>query len=173
VASTITCGDCHGNPDPSGPAGPHGSIYAPLLVREYDRDDQQPESPGRYALCYGCHSRSSILGDQSFPLHRRHVVDLRAPCSACHSAHGSDQPHLVDFDARIVQPTARGLRAFVTAGGGGQCALSCHGANHDPQSYCSPGLTCAKLPSASAARTPERPSPIPAAESIFPGWPVP
>jgi predicted CXXCH cytochrome family protein len=174
TAGTMTCGDCHGNSDPSGPPGPHGSIYTPLLVREYDRDDERPESPGRYALCYGCHSRASVLGDQSFPLHRRHVVDLRAPCSACHSAHGSEQQHLVEFDTAIVQPNARGLRAFVPVGGGGQCSLSCHGASHDPQTYCSPGTPCAKTPApARSVRAPERLSPVPSAQSLFPGWPVP
>lgn len=172
TASIISCSDCHGNDDPLGPRGPHGSIYPPLLVRNDAREDLQPESPARYALCYGCHDRSSILSDASFPLHREHVVDQRTPCSACHSAHGSESPALVDFDPSVVKPNARGLRTFTSLGSaGGQCALSCHGANHDPASYCGPGLRCA-TPQA-PARAPARPAlaPVPAPQSLFPGWP--
>jgi predicted CXXCH cytochrome family protein len=173
TTSVIACSDCHGNDEPSGPAGPHGSIYAPLLVRNYQRDDQQPESPARYDLCYRCHDRNSILSDQSFPLHRKHVVDLRTPCAACHSGHGADAPSLVEFDRTIVQPNAKGLRAFTSLGsGGGQCYLSCHGANHDPESYCGPGLRCPQTQRSTAAVT-RSISTVPTPESLFPGWPGP
>ena len=177
TASVIGCGDCHGSDDPGGPAGPHGSVYAPLLVRGLARDDGQPESPGRYDLCYGCHSRANLLADRSFPFHRKHVVELRAPCAACHSSHGADAPHLVEFDPIIVQPNARGLLSYVAVGAGGQCALACHGANHDPASYCGQATPCTAaargpLPAPSpAAAAAERLSPVPRAESLFPGWP--
>ncbi|HZZ84744.1 MAG TPA: cytochrome c3 family protein [Anaeromyxobacteraceae bacterium] len=169
TASSISCTDCHGNNDAGGPAGPHGSIYAPLLVRNYARDDGQPESPARYDLCYGCHDRNSILSDASFPLHRKHVVELKAPCSACHSGHGADQPHLVEFDPKIVQPNGKGLRSFLPQGGGGQCFLSCHGSNHDPESYCGSGTPCAKSLSKGLFRPQLQTIPTP--ESLFPGWP--
>ena len=42
--SVITCGSCHGNDDPNGPRGPHGSNYAGLLVRNYETEDLRPES---------------------------------------------------------------------------------------------------------------------------------
>ena len=172
-ASVINCTDCHGSDDPSAAQGPHGSIYAPLLVRQYATDDNQPESPARYDLCYRCHDRASILGDQSFPEHRRHVVDLRAPCAACHTGHGSDQPHLVRFDLSIVQPNKRGQVGFLPQGSGGQCFLSCHGADHDPAAYCGPGLRCASQPA--RTRTVEVPQlqGAPSPTSLFPGWPVP
>lgn len=172
TASVIGCTDCHGNDNPSGPAGPHGSLYAPLLVRNYQRNDLQPESPARYDLCYRCHDRNSILSDVSFPFHRKHVVEQRAPCSACHSAHGAGSPSLVEFDPSIVQPNAKGLRAFNSLGsGGGQCFLSCHGSNHDPESYCGPGTVCPSALRSGRAPLHVSPSPIPAAESLFPGWP--
>ena len=36
ITDVIRCTDCHGNSDPLGPKGPHGSDYSPLLVAEYD-----------------------------------------------------------------------------------------------------------------------------------------
>ena len=173
-ASVMSCTDCHGNDEAAGAQGPHGSIYTPLLVRQYAVDDNQPESPARYDLCYRCHNRSSILADQSFPQHRKHVVDVRAPCSACHSGHGSDGPHLVRFDPAIVQPNKRGQFAFLPQGSGGQCFLSCHGADHDPLGYCGPGLPCPSQPNrllrpAAAPQLPGAPTP----ESMFPDWPKP
>jgi predicted CXXCH cytochrome family protein len=173
TASVIGCSDCHGNDAPTGPVGPHGSAYAPLLVRNYQRDDLQPESPARYDLCYRCHDRNSILANQSFPLHANHVVQLRAPCSACHSAHGADAPSLIAFDPNIVQPSKQGLRAFSPLGGGsGSCSLLCHGHDHAASSYCAPGVPCStalRAVRSSTLRTPA--SPIPTAESLFPGWP--
>ncbi len=172
-ASVMSCTDCHGNDEAAAAQGPHGSIYAPILVRQYATDDNQPESPARYDLCYRCHNRSSILADQSFPQHRKHVVDLRAPCAACHTGHGSDQPHLVQFDPAIVQPNKSGQLAFLPQGSGAQCFLSCHGANHDPAVYCGPGLPCASQPKQlRPATAPQLPG-APAPESLFPGWPQP
>jgi predicted CXXCH cytochrome family protein len=173
TVSMIGCSDCHGNDNASGPVGPHGSLYAPLLVRNYQRDDLQPESPTRYDLCYRCHDRNSILSDQSFPLHRKHVVDQRSPCSACHSAHGADAPSLIAFDPNIVQPSKQGLRAFSPLGGGsGSCSLLCHGHDHEASSYCAPGVPCSTAPRAVRSSTLHTPaSPIPTAESLFPGWP--
>ncbi|MDH3441110.1 MAG: hypothetical protein OEM63_10180, partial [Gammaproteobacteria bacterium] len=58
--STIGCSDCHSSDADSrlggqGPDGPHGSIYASLLIRNYQTQDRTPESPSAYALCYSCH----------------------------------------------------------------------------------------------------------------------
>jgi predicted CXXCH cytochrome family protein len=147
VGSVITCTDCHNSADArafggTGPNGPHGSRYEPLLVREYQTDDFTTESAQAYSLCYGCHSRDSILGDDSFPLHRRHIVDQNTPCSACHDAHGiyrgdgSNVNHssLINFDLSIVEPvqTARGsVLEFVDRGRlSGTCTLTCHGLTH-------------------------------------------
>jgi predicted CXXCH cytochrome family protein len=173
TASMMGCSDCHGNDSASGPVGPHGSVYSPLLVRNYQREDLQPESPSRYDLCYRCHDRNSILGDQSFPLHRKHVVDQRSPCSACHSAHGADAPSLIAFDPNVVQPNKQGLRSFSPLGAGsGSCALSCHGHDHEASSYCAPGVPCSTAVRAARSRTPQPlVNPLPTAESLFPGWP--
>jgi hypothetical protein len=152
TGSIITCVDCH-NSDNSrfaggtGANGPHGSMFAPLLVRNYQTADFTTESAQAYALCYGCHDRTSILGDASFNRHRLHVVNVRAPCSACHDPHGvyrgqgsvRNHTNLINFDLSIVSPatTAAGPRLeYVDTGRrSGNCTLACHGANHVGSTY--------------------------------------
>lgn len=146
----IRCTDCHNNdagPGASGtgPDGPHGSTYEFLLERNYTILDDTVESEGEYALCYKCHLQSSILSNQSFSLHRMHIVEERAPCSACHDPHGvtlalgsgSSHTHLINFDTKIVQPlsAARPIRFIDTGRFSGSCTLTCHGENHDNENY--------------------------------------
>ncbi|MFQ5430771.1 MAG: cytochrome c3 family protein, partial [Phycisphaerae bacterium] len=148
VGSVITCIDCHNSDNSryaggSGPNGPHGSIFTPLLIRNYTTADFTTESAASYALCYGCHSRDSILNNESFPLHRFHVVDQRAPCSACHDAHGvfrgqgnrSNHGSLINFDRSIVTPAdapggGRRIEYRDTGRFSGNCTLTCHGQAH-------------------------------------------
>ncbi len=137
----ITCTSCHGNNDPGGPKGPHGSDYSPLLVDHYSRLDRMPEDSFQYALCYRCHSRDSILSDQSFPEHKRHIVNVGTSCATCHNAHGSVRyEHLINFNygtfGSPVEPSSSGRLDYYSAGAGsGECYLSCHGADHNPKTY--------------------------------------
>lgn len=137
IRAQLTCQDCHNNPDARelggfGPNGPHGSRFEFLLNANYDTADFTMESPQAYALCYQCHDRTSILNDQSFKLHRKHVVDARSPCSACHAPHGvngspAQHSHLINFDLSIVG----GQRRYNDTGlFNGNCTLTCHGVNH-------------------------------------------
>ena len=138
----LSCQDCHNNPDArqlggSGPNGPHGSRFEFLLLDRYETADFTMESAQSYALCYRCHDRNSILGDESFTLHRRHIVDARTPCSACHAPHGVSgdsvrHDHLINFDVSIVG----GQREFIDRGRfAGSCTLVCHGVQHVNLSY--------------------------------------
>lgn len=103
TSSTITCTDCHGNDDPLGPKGPHGSIYAPILVANYETRDGLQENSYQFGLCYKCHDRNSLLRNQGFPLHNLHIVKVKASCYACHTAHGSQvNTHLVRFNPDVV-----------------------------------------------------------------------
>lgn len=143
----VACSDCHGsdNGGLSSPAGVHGSNHAPLLVARYETADFTSESARAYALCYRCHDRGSILNDRSFPLHRKHIVDERAPCAACHDAHGisaaqgtpSGNTHLINFATTMVYPDgATGRLEFRDTGpASGECYLRCHSANHSPARY--------------------------------------
>jgi predicted CXXCH cytochrome family protein len=142
VRRFVGCQDCHDNPnarDAGGleAAGPHGSPYDFLLAARYETHDGTAESPQAYALCYRCHDRNSILGDESFTLHRSHVVRGRVPCSACHAPHGvsggaAQHSHLINFDISIVG----GQRSYVDTGRfSGSCTLRCHGVTHANFTY--------------------------------------
>ncbi len=138
----INCTDCHGNDDPQGPKGPHGSSTRFLLRAPYTTTDGQGEGPEAYALCYRCHQREKVLTPQSpFPYHQKHVVDERASCATCHNGHGSPNNRaLIRFGEETtlagVAPAASGRLQFLSTGPGqGSCFLTCHGKNHDPLSY--------------------------------------
>ena len=149
ASSVMTCTSCHNNDDwtPTGtsPRGPHGSRYEPILGWQYQTNDPTAESSQNYALCYQCHNRSILLGNQSQTFaHNRHVVDKQVSCAVCHDAHGSRQnAHLIDFMLRdrtgrsvVGASTAQHRLEYISLGPGrGQCYLSCHGVNHEPKSY--------------------------------------
>lgn len=149
-SSVISCSDCHSSDTAalgtSGIRGPHGSIYEPILMREYRiSGDRISESFQTYALCYNCHDRTVLLSEQAnaFP-HRKHVVEAQAPCAICHDAHGSRQhPRLINFMTQDragnapVEPavTSGRLEYLFLADDSGQCFLTCHGKDHDPEGY--------------------------------------
>jgi hypothetical protein len=151
TSSSIACSDCHNNDTGPGaggvgPNGPHGSAYAPLLVRQYLTTDPNTESASAYALCYNCHSRTSILGNQSFPLHNKHIVGERAACNTCHDPHGIsitqgnslNNSKLINFNINVVSPVSgvTNTPRFESTGTfSGSCYLTCHGKNHNPCSY--------------------------------------
>jgi predicted CXXCH cytochrome family protein len=150
TGSLIRCTDCHNNETGpgnggGGPDGPHGSNHDFLLERNYTVRDDTSESEFEYAMCYKCHERTSILSDESFSEHSRHIEHERSPCSACHDPHGisttsgslSDHTHLINFDITIVRPEPgtqrlefRDLGTFA-----GSCTLVCHGERHRDEQY--------------------------------------
>ena len=160
-SSTMECGRCHNNDTAAetggaGPEGPHGSIYAPILVRRYETQDFTAENATRYALCYNCHDRNSILGDASFKGHNKHVVGENTPCNVCHDPHGisatqatssnfdnkcsggrcPNNTHLINFDTSVVFPNSQGRLGFEDRGSRrGSCYLDCHGKDHDDEAY--------------------------------------
>lgn len=148
TSSVIKCTDCHNNntgPNAGGvgPSGPHGSSYAPLLERQYVTTDPNPYSAGSYALCFKCHSETSVMNDIRFP-HNTHVRDNDTACNVCHDPHGVSATQgnsinnkaLVNFDTNIVSPNGKGRFNFESSGvNAGGCYLSCHGKDHDPLTY--------------------------------------
>lgn len=74
----LDCTSCHGNPDPNGPKGPHASTFPHLLKASYGREGELGQVGSQSsALCYLCHAKASIEGNQSFPLHREHLEGFR------------------------------------------------------------------------------------------------
>lgn len=152
TASILYCTDCHDNdtgpraPAPgSGPRGPHGSSFKHLLVARYDMENSNtPESSSAYALCYKCHDRTSILNNVTFREHNKHIVGEQASCSLCHDPHGvnasgptaANHSRLINFDRRFITPSSSGLLRFDDTGTRtGRCYLTCHGRNHNPETY--------------------------------------
>lgn len=138
----VNCTDCHGNSDPTGPAGPHGSTVPFLLRANYTTADGAGESASTYALCYRCHLRARVLDTSPFPEHGRHIIDEDASCATCHNPHGSvDNRALIRFGEEVfvagVSPSAKtGRLEFVSdAPGSGACYLTCHGVDHSPEAY--------------------------------------
>lgn len=137
VASTVRCTDCHGNNDPGGVRGPHGSEYDGMLRFFYQTEDG-PESPFAYELCYQCHDRGNILGDKSFKAHSRHILYANVSCASCHDPHGSQlNPHLIEFNPEVLD---QGAPTYMPgAGGRPKCFLSCHGVDHNDAFYAARG----------------------------------
>ena len=138
-SSVIYCTDCHAGDDAGAPAGPHGSSYPSILKYRYEKADYTAESVSNYELCYSCHDRESILGDNSFPYHDKHIRDEETPCNACHDPHGINSPqgnstnnsHLINFDISIVSTVGPVTRRFVDTGlNSGYCQLKCHNKTH-------------------------------------------
>ena len=156
TSSVIYCTDCHDNDEgpnaPGGssskPKGPHASRWPHLLAAQYILDDNRPYSAANFALCYKCHSESSLLSDASFEEHEKHIVNERTACFICHDAHGvktgvpATQSRLINFavtgadGAPIVSPSSSGRLEYVSLGPRqGLCYLRCHNKNHDPKEY--------------------------------------
>lgn len=152
ASSRIGCGSCHNNNDwvndGSKPAGPHGSIYPPLLEKQYDTDSVVVESPQTFALCYKCHDRTALMTTGKFP-HAQHLSNATVPsntasCAACHDPHGArTQAHLINFmlfDGTamrnpVVTASAAGPIQYNKTAGGGNCTLMCHGKDHNALAY--------------------------------------
>ena len=135
--SILLCADCHGNVAPESPQW--------LLTDNYSTGDNIVESSFAYALCYKCHNRSSILGNESFPSHSRHIAGERnfkgggTSCHTCHSSHGSvENKYLIRFNREFVSESSTGKLQFIEKGTyafHGECWLTCHGVDHNPKSY--------------------------------------
>lgn len=144
TASTMECSDCHSS-DTGSSSGAHGSVNPGLLVTRQTTADRSSESASAYGLCYRCHDRTSILGDQSFSGHRKHIVEERTPCTVCHDSHGiasatgtpTANSHLINFQTSVVSPSRTNGRLEYRDTGSfrGECFLNCHNQEHEPKTY--------------------------------------
>jgi len=151
----IFCTDCHNSDDNrefggSGPSGPHGSVNAHILERNYQFS--QAAAPGGivtnlfpnpdlsvngpYSLCAKCHNLTQILSNTSFQYHSLHVSQYGFSCSVCHTAHGMravsptiSGERLVNFDVNVVAPNGAAPISYHRATS--TCMLACHQAVHN------------------------------------------
>ena len=147
-ASQIGCSGCHNNDAwtqaGTAPAGPHGSLYSPILERQYLANDPTPYAPADYDLCFKCHDQATLMNPGNTFHHNTHVITNNTPCAACHDAHGSRQnAHLIDFMLRdrtgavVVAPVTGAVAPQYTPSspGHGRCDLVCHGSSHVARTY--------------------------------------
>jgi hypothetical protein len=148
----ILCTDCHNSDDNRefggvGPNGPHGSKFSHILERRYEiatastpggsllNPYPNPDLSvnGPYALCSKCHDLSVVM---SASVHSKHVGEIGASCSVCHSAHGVmgasggiTGERLVNFDINVVAPSGSSPISYIRSTG--NCTLSCHSHPHN------------------------------------------
>ncbi len=121
----LDCTSCHDNGNPNGPRGPHSSPFPSLLKAAYAREaDLRLLGVRGTDLCYSCHERASIEGNQSFPLHAQHLTGFTGMGST-RGAKGGSAPRRPGAEV-LARWGAPGLRPG--PGGFGQpttCA-TCH-----------------------------------------------
>ncbi len=142
TSSLTYCTDCHSSDNLTGPKGPHGSAFAPILERQLLLTDNTPYNVSSFDLCYKCHNSSIIDSDEvtSWKYHQKHIREFKAACTTCHDSHASSQPHLINFNTTYVLPYNGVLEYNSTGINQGNCTLTCHDGNgvnkpHNPKSY--------------------------------------
>jgi predicted CXXCH cytochrome family protein len=142
AGSIMYCTDCHNNDQGpnapgTGPNGPHGSAYTPILERRLLLTDNTAYNQANFALCYKCH-RSTVVNSESatsWRYHRLHIQEERTACTTCHDSHGSPRPHLINFNTTYVTPYNGVINYTSTGVNHGTCTLRCHGEAHNAESY--------------------------------------
>lgn len=140
----ISCTSCHGSDDKGKKfvRGVHGSNNEYILVLPYTRTEETLIP--NYDLCYKCHRKESILGNQSFPFHSQHIEGVKArnwkgtSCSTCHNVHGSTQYRfLIEFNQDYVKKDSQTQKLEYSSDGvfKGTCYLRCHDTDHSPKTY--------------------------------------
>jgi predicted CXXCH cytochrome family protein len=144
--SLVYCTDCHTNANsPSEAGGPHGSPLLHILTGQADYTTvfSSGSRMDSGQLCFQCHDYDAYVTGTNeatnFPDHGRHLDNNRGTtCYTCHDTHGSEQLHLINFDASVMSfldgrnsQTAWYVDSNQQAG----CYLICHGKRHDPSTY--------------------------------------
>jgi len=149
-SNLVYCSSCHNNPNAvSQGLGPHGSPLLHILLGTTNYTSVDGRVPASGEVCFNCHSYNTYVtlssttntnfrkgGDN---LHRLHASE-NATCYTCHDTHGSEQLHLINFNAAYVSPlngtNSQSAWVEITSGnGGGGCFITCHNKIHNPLTY--------------------------------------
>ena len=122
------CSPCH---------DPHGSQFDNLLIDRYPSSFYAPYDPKSYNLCFTCHDRElltskitedgTLFRNGSNNLHYVHVsIEKKGrTCNACHDAHASDGPKLINRTGAKFGDWTMSIDFNVTETGG-SCMPGCH-----------------------------------------------
>ncbi|MBV6466022.1 MAG: hypothetical protein PGMFKBFP_01320 [Anaerolineales bacterium] len=154
--SRLYCSSCHTNANPAADgSGTHGSPCLHLL-----RDAVNDATCNQYTtvwaagrpndneVCFACH-RSDVYNasaramnvnltvfrsGQTTNLHWKHSYEWGISCYTCHDSHGSEQLHLINFDASVVE-----LEPGYTSQSAWQASLNPNGTTATASCYTGPG----------------------------------
>jgi predicted CXXCH cytochrome family protein len=147
-SSMTYCSDCHTNANAATEGnGPHGSPHLHLLDggSDYSTVYASGSRVDSGEICFKCHDYDAYVSGLNPATnfdHERHLNNNRGTtCYTCHDSHGSEQLHLLNFEAAVI--TFLDGRDSQTAwyrdsSGQAGCYLECHGRRHDPATYTSP-----------------------------------
>jgi hypothetical protein len=160
ATSTMCCSDCHNRAvGATGGVGPHGSASMHLLERADYLQENTHVTTGsdQNELCFKCHrwqtyvsgsdpASNTLFQRAGSNLHRLHMnlsaygtPSGRVVCYSCHDVHGTNYPHLINFNRQYVTPGGErdSQTAYVhgSTTGSGSCYLTCHGTGHNPLTY--------------------------------------
>jgi predicted CXXCH cytochrome family protein len=134
--STMTCSDCHGNDDPHGPRGLHGSNIEHLLKAKWTSAPFLSGEPDENGLCAQCHQPGMFVSGQGWRWHKLHIEQGGMSCASCHDPHGSpDLPGLLRLDRPWIEAYNGVKMVRRSALDEGTCTLRCHGHIHDQLGY--------------------------------------
>lgn len=126
--------------------GPHGSNNPKLLRAAYRRSGAPSNSASVNALCFICHSSAPFSNASSpatnFSWHEKHAT--KGLCNDCHAdLHGTRLSsgfedggftRLVSFSANVTPSSGRILWT-PKGSSAGSCTMTCHGKNHNAETY--------------------------------------
>jgi predicted CXXCH cytochrome family protein len=138
----MDCSDCHGNNNPAGPKGPHGSEFPGLLKARWNASPLATGAPDENGLCFTCHD-PGVLQSGSWRWHTLHAT-AGFSCAACHDPHGSREfPGLLNLRGQPLGggPGRRAGRVEPTSLDQGTCTLRCHGHPHRQIPLVGPWIT--------------------------------
>jgi len=123
------CAACH---------DPHGENHTDLLKGAFPDTFYAPFNPGRYELCFRCHTEDMVLTERTTTITRFRQGDLNLhyvhvnrsekgrTCRTCHDVHAGNGPHHVAATVPFEGSAWAMPIGFEITEHGGRCAPGCH-----------------------------------------------